>query len=37
MAKLSLTDISAGYLNITTFNANNALIEAALENTLSSI
>jgi len=35
MAKLTLTDTSAGYLNATTSNANNALIEAALENTLS--
>ena len=35
MAKLTLTDISSGYLSTTTFNANNTLIEAALENTLS--
>ena len=35
MAKLSLTDTSAGYLNATTANANNDLIEAAVENTLS--
>ena len=35
MAKLTLTDIAAGYALITTYNANNALIEAALENTLS--
>jgi hypothetical protein len=35
MAKLTLTDIAAGYALISTFNANNALIEAALENTLS--
>lgn len=35
MAKLTLTDIAAGYALTTTVNANNALIEAALENTLS--
>jgi hypothetical protein len=35
MAKLSLTDIAAGYALVATYNANNALIEAALENTLS--
>jgi len=35
MAKLSLTDIAAGYLSTTVINANNALLEAALENTLS--
>ena len=35
MAKLTLTDISSGYLSTTTFNANNTLIENALENTLS--
>jgi len=35
MAKLTLTDITAGYTLTTTANANNALIEAALENTLS--
>lgn len=35
MAKLTLTDISAGYLSIGTYNANNTLIETALENTLS--
>ena len=35
MAKLTLTDIAAGYSSTTTINANNALIEAALENTLS--
>lgn len=35
MAKLTLTDISAGYTSTSTINANNALIEAALENTLS--
>jgi len=35
MAKLTLTDISSGYSSTATINANNALIEAALENTLS--
>lgn len=35
MAKLTLTDISAGYNLTTTTNANNALVEAALENTVS--
>lgn len=35
MAKLSLTDIAAGFGLIATYNANNALLEAALENTLS--
>lgn len=35
MAKLTLTDISGGYMSASGFNANNALIEAALENTLS--
>lgn len=35
MAKITLTDVSAGYLSVATFNANNALIEAAIENTLS--
>ncbi len=35
MAKLTLTDISSGYLTQTAYNANNTLIEAALENTLS--
>ena len=35
MAKLTLTDIAAGYVLVTTFNANNTLIETALENTLS--
>ena len=35
MAKLTLTDVSAGYLSVATYNANNTLIEAALENTLS--
>lgn len=35
MAKLVLTDITSGYASTTALNANNALIEAALENTLS--
>jgi len=35
MAKLTLTDIESGYLSVEAVNANNALIEAALENTLS--
>lgn len=35
MAKITLTDIAAGYALISTINANNALIEAALENMLS--
>ena len=35
MAKLTLTTTSAGYALATTLNANNTLIEAALENTLS--
>jgi hypothetical protein len=35
MAKLTLTDIAAGYGLVGTINANNALLETALENTLS--
>lgn len=35
MAKLTLTDISGGYLSVGVFNTNNSLIEAAMENTLS--
>lgn len=35
MSKLTLSDITSGYLSIATVNANWALIEAALENTLS--
>lgn len=35
MAKLTLADISTNYLSTVQYNANNALIEAALENTLS--
>jgi hypothetical protein len=35
MAKLTLSDVSSGYASEVLINANNALIEAALENTLS--
>jgi len=35
LAKLTLTDITSGYAAPATINANNALIETALENTLS--
>ena len=35
MAKLDLTDIAGGYQTAVAYNANNALIEAAMENTLS--
>jgi hypothetical protein len=35
MAKLTLTNITTGYLSTSTFNDNNDAIEAALENTLS--
>jgi len=35
MAKLALTPTAAGYAYVTTMNANNDLIEAAMENTLS--
>jgi hypothetical protein len=35
MAKLSLTDLGGGYLSTAAVNANYALIEAAMENTLS--
>lgn len=35
MAKLTLTDIASGFNSFSTYNANNTLIEAALENTLS--
>jgi len=35
MAKLTLTDIATGHGSKDLYNANNALIEAALENTLS--
>lgn len=35
MAKLTLTDVTSGYASTTAVNANNDLIEAALENTLS--
>lgn len=35
MAKLTLTDVGAGVGLATTINNNNALVEAAVENTLS--
>ena len=35
MAKLTLTDVTTGYQSTAAVNANNALIEAALENTVS--
>jgi hypothetical protein len=35
MAKLTLTDVASGYDSATTVAANNALVEAAVENTLS--
>ena len=35
MAKITLTDITTGYQSMTVFNANNAVLEAALDNTLS--
>lgn len=35
MAKLTLTDLTSAYSAVTSINSNNALIEAALENTLS--
>jgi len=35
MAKLTLNDIAAGYQSATAYNANNALVETAFENTLS--
>lgn len=35
MAKLTLNDVTSGYGTATRINANNTLIEAALENTLS--
>jgi hypothetical protein len=35
MAKLTLTDVTSGYASTTAVNANNALVETALENTLS--
>ena len=35
MAKLTLTDTSSGYQALSVRNANNDLIEAAVENTLS--
>jgi len=35
MAKVTLSDITSGYSSSTTVNANNALVAAAVENTLS--
>lgn len=35
MAKITLDDISGGYLSVAVYNANNTAIEAAIENTLS--
>ena len=35
MAKISLTDVTSGYASTTAVNANNALIEAEFDNTLS--
>lgn len=35
MAKLTLNDVTSGYASTTAVNANNALVEVALENTLS--
>ena len=35
MAKITLTDIASGYNSYSTYNANNTLIEDAIENTLS--
>lgn len=35
MAKLTLSDVVSGYASATAVNTNNALVEAALENTLS--
>lgn len=35
MAKLTLNDITGGYLSTATYNDNNTLLETALENTLS--
>jgi hypothetical protein len=35
MAKLTLQDFSSGYALVSVLNANNTLIEAAIENTLS--
>ena len=35
MAKLTLNDVSSGYQSVSGTNANNDLIEAAVENTLS--
>ena len=35
MAKISLTDMTSGYQSTAVYNANNTLLEAAIENTLS--
>jgi len=35
MAKVTLTDVTSGHTATSTLNANNALVEAAIENTLS--
>lgn len=35
MAKLTLTDVTSGFASTTAVNANNTLVETALENTLS--
>ena len=35
MAKIDLTDMAGGYQSATAYNANNVLIETAMENTLS--
>jgi len=35
MAKLTLTDVTTGYQSTAAVNANNALVEAAIENTIS--
>ena len=35
MAKINLDDISAGYISVATFNANNQTIEDAIDNTIS--
>ena len=35
MAKVTLNDMTTGYQSATAYNANNDLIEAAIENTIS--
>jgi len=35
MAKITLADMSGGYQSVSLYNANNVLLEAAIENTLS--